>query len=318
MGSSKKILLLGASGLVGKSLKSKLLIDGYNNILSPNSAELNLLDFNQTKIYFNYNKPEIVIIAAAKVGGILSNIQFPVDYLIENQQIQLNVIKNSFDNNVEKLLFLGSSCVYPKNFNRPITEEDLLAGSLEKTNEAYAIAKISGIKMCQAYYTQYQSDYIALMPSNLYGPNDNFKDDNSHVIPALIRKIYNAKNNNETVTIWGSGNVKREFLYVDDLAEACLFALNNISSEYIYDTEKISHINIGTGVDISISQLVGIISTAIGYDGQIIYDKSKPDGVKRKLLDISRINNLGWNAKTDITMGIDKTVSWYLENIQNL
>jgi GDP-L-fucose synthase len=263
--------------------------------------------------FFEKEKPEIVIVAAAKVGGILANDMFRAEFIYDNLMIESNIIHSAYKNNVQKLVFLGSSCIYPKLAPQPLKEEYLLSGYLEYTNEPYAIAKIAGIKLCENYYRQYGSNFLSAMPTNLYGFNDNFNLNTSHVLPALMRKFHEAKINSQPeVMVWGSGTPKREFLFVDDLAEAIVFLLEKVNANDLYQT-GITQINIGMGKDLTINELAELIAEVIGFKGKIVYDSSKPDGTPRKLLDVTRINNLGWRAKTDLKTGIQKTYQWYLE-----
>ena len=301
-----KLYIAGHTGLVGSSILRELKNQGYTNLIVRVHNELNLLDYKEVTSFFEKEKPEYVILAAAKVGGIYANNTFPAEFIYENLQIQNNVIHCSYLNKVKKLLFLGSSCIYPRDCPQPIKEEYLLNGKLEPTNEPYAIAKIAGIKLCQSYNRQYKTNFISVMPTNLYGVGDSFDTNNSHVLPALIHKVHRAKTNNEkNVTVWGTGNPLREFLYVDDLANACLFLMQNYSDSEI--------INIGSGHEVSIKQLAEIICEIVGYTGQISFDTSMPDGTPRKFLDISKLSKLGWNVKTDLQAGIKKTYMWYLE-----
>lgn len=311
----KKIYIAGSGGMVGSAIIKELKSKGYQNIISRSSAELNLIDQSEVKKFFSQEKPAIVILAAAKVGGILANNTYRAEFIYNNLMIEANVVQASLEHNVDKLLFLGSSCIYPKFATQPMREEELLSGYLEFSNEPYAIAKIAGIKLCENFYRQYGSNFISLMPTNLYGANDNFDLQNSHVIPALIRKFHEAKlNNSEKVFLWGTGKPKREFLYVDDLASAVVFLLENLTAENLYQA-GISHINIGTGQDIEICEAAEIIKVITGYKGEIEYDKSKPDGTPRKLLDVSRLKKLGWNYQTSLESGLRKTYDWYLKNL---
>ncbi len=315
-----KILLAGGTGMVGSSIKRALNKYDYgraqNNgiIYAPSRIELDLLDENAVKNWFRKNKPTVVILAAAKVGGIYANSTYPADFLLKNLIIQTNVIESAWKAGVRRLLFLGSSCIYPKFSTQPIKEDSLLTSAFEKTNECYAIAKIAGLKLCESLRAQYGFDSISVMPTNLYGPNDNYHPQNSHVMASLLKKFIVAKNQNlPSVTCWGTGNALREFLHVDDLAEAIIFCLENWNpSEKDAPTnsfgEKLNHINIGTGKDISIKNLAKKISEIVEYEGNIIWDKSKPDGTPRKMLDISQINKLGWQAKIDLDSGIRKTL----------
>jgi len=311
---NSKIYIAGLNGMVGSAIHRKLVSNGYTNIVFQNSNELNLINQSLVDDYFKKESPEYVIIAAAKVGGILANNTYRAEFIYNNLMIQTNIIHAAHKYGVKKLLFLGSSCIYPKLCDQPIKEEYLLSGTLEQTNEPYAIAKIAGIKMCENYYRQYQNNFISAMPTNLYGINDNFDLSSSHVLPALIRKFHEAKiSNSKFVEIWGTGKPKREFLFIDDLAEACIFLIKNIDAEQLYDRIKISHLNIGCGQDISISKLAEIISKIVNFKGDITYDHSKPDGTPRKLLDINKLKELGWNYSTDLEQGIQKTYNWYIK-----
>ena len=311
-----KIFIAGSTGMVGSAIKRNFKNLFYENIklLTPSRKELDLLDSTSVKNWFVENKPTIVILAAAKVGGILANSTFPADFFLENIKIQTNVIESAWSTGVKRLIFLGSSCIYPKYAIQPIKEESLLKDILEKTNESYAIAKIAGLKLCESLRSQYDFDAISLMPTNLYGPNDNYDRENSHVMAALIRKFIVAKRENLTsVTCWGSGLVHREFMHVDDLAEAVIFCLKNwFPSEKNSPKDSLgkplNHLNIGTGIDISIKELANKIADLTNFKGKIYWDKSKPDGTPKKLLDSSRINKLGWNAKIDLDNGIQKTI----------
>ena len=313
----KKIYVAGHRGMVGSAITRELEKKGYKNLLLRNLSELNLIRQAETEDFFKSEKPDIVIIAAAKVGGILANNTYRAEFIYDNLMIESNIIQSAFNNSVEKLIFLGSSCIYPKLAPQPLKEEYLLSDYLEYTNEPYAIAKIAGIKLCENYYRQYGSNFLSAMPTNLFGPNDNFNLETSHVLPALIRKFHEAKlkgNEKSKVEIWGSGKPKREFLFVEDLAEAILFIMENINAKELYEN-GISQINIGTGEDLSISELASLISDVIGFKGETIYDSSKPDGTPRKLMDVSRINNLGWKYKTSLKEGIEKTYQWFLNNV---
>ena len=285
--------------MVGSSIARNLHKSGFENLLTPSRSELNLLDYNLVYKFFKTNKPDYIIMAAAKVGGINANNSFGADFIFDNTQIQNNVIHAAHISDVNNLLFLGSSCVYPKHAIQPIKEEYLLSGPLEPTNEAYAIAKISGIKLCENYKKQYKRNYFSVMPTNLYGPNDNYDLSNSHVLPALLFKAHRAKINNDSeMTVWGSGKVRREFLFVDDLAEACVHLIKKN-----YDGEML---NIGTGVDITIDELAKKIMSTVGIDIRLVYDKNFPDGTPRKVLDVSKINKLGWFASTLLEDGLKK------------
>jgi len=304
MNPDAKIFVAGHRGLVGSAIVRALQKQGYVNLIVKTRQELELLNNNAVKTFFAKEKPEYVFLAAAKVGGILANNTYPADFIYQNLVVQNNVIHNVHLNKVKKLLFLGSSCIYPKNCPQPIKEEYLLDGKLEPTNEAYATAKIAGIIMCQAYNKQYDTNFISLMPTNLYGPNDNFDLETSHVLPALIRKFHDAKiGNKKEMPLWGTGIPKREFLHVDDLAEACLFLMKNYNHSEI--------INVGTGEDISIKDLAEMIKKVVGYNGKIIWDISKPDGTPRKLLDVSKIKTLGWKYQIKLENGIKITYDWF-------
>ncbi len=313
MRNTDKILLAGASGLVGSALKRRLDDDGLVNILCPSHAELDMSDNRAVADYFDVHKPVYVFLAAAKVGGILANNTYPADYIYENLMIQNAVIHQSYVHKVKKLLFLGSSCIYPKHCPQPMKEEDLLSGTLEPTNEPYAIAKISGIELCWAYNRQYGTRFIPVMPPNLFGPNDNFDLETSHVLPALLRKFHEARSaNRKTVTVWGTGEPRREFLYVDDLADACLFLMNLEDTAVPYMDRPL--FNIGTGEDISIRGLAEMIKDITGYQGEIVYDRTKPDGTPQKILNISKISNLGWRAGIPLQQGIRQTYKWFLKH----
>ena len=326
---NKKIFIAGSSGMVGNAIKKVLIKNIYanspceENILCPKRNKLNLLDFEEVKSWFSLMKPNIVIIAAARVGGILANSTKPYEFIFENLRIETNLIEASRQFGVKKILFLGSSCIYPKLCEQPIKEEYLLESYLEPTNQWYAIAKIAGIKLCEALNLEYGIDAISIMPCNLYGIGDNYDPESSHVIPGLINKFYTAKKNNyKEVTCWGTGQPLREFLYVDDLAEACLFCLNNWSISDIYSSnenssKKLSWLNVGSGSEISIKNLAEKIANLIGYKGQIIWDKKMPDGTPRKLLDNSRIKSLGWSPKINLDEGLIYAINDYKKYINN-
>lgn len=307
MEKKSKIYIAGHKGMVGSAIYRKLITEGYNNIITRTSAQLDLRNQQSVADFFNQEKPEYVFLAAAKVGGIVANNTYRADFLYENLQIQSNVIHSSYLNGVIKLLFLGSSCIYPKLAPQPLKEEYLLTGLLEETNEPYAIAKIAGIKMCDAYRTQYGCNYISVMPTNLYGYNDNYHPQNSHVLPALIRRFHEAKQQNTPfVTIWGSGTPKREFLFADDMAEACYYLMQN------YDEAGL--INIGTGQDLSIKELALLIKDIIGYKGEIQFDATKPDGTPRKLMDVSKLHIKGWKHTIELKEGIKLAYNDFLKN----
>ncbi len=297
MEKSSKIYIAGHRGMVGSAIVRKLVMEGYSNLIFRTSSELDLRNQADVTAFFKEEKPEYIFLAAAKVGGIIANNTYRADFLYENLMIQNNVIHNSYLNDVKKLMFLGSSCIYPKLASQPLKEEYLLTGLLEPTNEPYAIAKIAGIKMCEAYRDQYGCNFISVMPTNLYGYNDNYHPENSHVLPALIRKFHEAKlNGADQVSIWGSGQPKREFLFADDLADACFFLMQNYNDKEL--------INIGTGQDLTISELALLIKKNIGFEGNLVFDTSKPDGTPRKLMDVSKLHNLGWKHKTRLEDGL--------------
>lgn len=303
MNKDAKIFVAGHRGLVGSSLVRRLSGLGYSNIIMRSAQELDLRNQSAVQQFFAQEKPDYVFLAAAKVGGIWANMQAPAEFIYDNLAIELNVIHAAYQHKVKKLLFLGSSCIYPRDCPQPIKEEYLLSSKLESSNEAYALAKISGLKMCEAYNKQYGTKFISCMPTNLYGPGDNFDLNKSHVIPALIRKFVTAKKEQqEQVAVWGTGSPYREFLYVDDLADACIFLMNSYEGESI--------INIGTGKDLQIKELAGLIKRVVGYQGEIIFDSSKPDGTPKKLLNIEKLSALGWQAPTTLSKGLEQTVAW--------
>src|SRR5574338_181174 len=311
---AKKISLARHNGKVASAIFRDLNTLGYKNIIHKELSELDLRNQSSVEKFFNEQKPEVVIIAAAKVGGILANNTYRAEFLYDNLMIEANLIHASFLNKVEKVVFMGSSCIYPKLAPQPLKEEYLLSDYLEFTNEPYAIAKIAGIKLCENYYRQYNCNFISAMPTNLYGPNDNFNLETSHVLPALIRKFHEAKlQNKESVVIWGTGKPLREFMYVEDLANAIVFMMENIEAGDLYDN-GITHLNVGTGKDISISDLAKLVAEITGFEGKIVYDSSKPDGTPRKLMDVSRLNSLGWKYKTELQDGISKTYNFFKAN----
>lgn len=308
MEKDSRIYVAGHTGLVGSAIVRKLKTEGFTNIIGKPHSDLDLTDQPAVAMFFEKEKPEYVFLAAAKVGGIMANKAYPADFIIENELIQCNIIKCAFKSKVQKLLFLGSSCIYPRNCPQPIKEEYLLSGPLEPTNEAYALAKISGLKMCQYYNMQYGTKYISVMPTNLYGPDDNYDLNSSHVLPALIRKMHEAKTaDKDIVVIWGSGKPLREFLFVDDMADACLFLMESYEGN--------EFLNIGVGTDISIMELAEIIKRIVGYSGKLVYDDSKPDGTPRKVLDVSRMEKLGWKYRTQIEVGIRMTYESFVTNM---
>jgi GDP-L-fucose synthase len=304
---SEKIFVAGHRGLVGSALARKLAQEGFVNVVTRARSELDLRNRADVARFFAEEKPALVVFAAAKVGGIKANNDLPVEFLLENTEMQNNVIRAAYDSGVRKLLFLGSSCIYPKHAPQPIPESALLTGALEPTNEAYAIAKIAGIKLCQAYAREYGANFISAMPTNLYGPNDNFDLLSSHVLPALLRKAHAAKiEEKRELVVWGSGEPRREFLHVDDLAAACVFLLEK------YDSPEI--INVGCGEDISIRELAELICEVVGFKGELTWDTTKPDGTPRKLLDVSKVHGLGWRHRISLREGITRTYQWFLEN----
>ncbi len=310
MNKNSKIFIAGHNGMVGSSCLRKFHDFGFKNLIVASKTELNLKNQLDVNNFLKEKKPDIVIDAAAKVGGIWANNEFPYEFLYENMVIQNNLINSSLANDVSKFVFLGSSCIYPKNAPQPINEEDILTSSLEKTNESYALAKITGVKLCESIFRKKNKQFISLMPTNLYGPNDNFDIKTSHVIPAMIRKFHDAKiNNSKNVQLWGDGSPMREFMFVDDLSDAIFSICKNKMGSHIY--------NIGSGQEITISQLASLIKNITSYKGNVKWLKEMPNGTPRKLLNSNRIKKIGWNAKTDIISGIEKTYQWYLKNIIN-
>jgi GDP-L-fucose synthase len=304
LGKDDKIFIAGHRGLVGSAIVRRLEHEGYANLVFRTRQEMDLEDQASVYDFFESERPQYVFFAAAKVGGILANSTYPADFIRDNLAVELNLIEAAYRSGVEKLLFLGSSCIYPKHAPQPIKEEYLLTGALEPTNEWYAVAKIAGIKLCQAYNQQYGTRFISAMPTNLYGPGDNFDLHSSHVLPALLRKFHEAKESGVSeVVVWGSGTPKREFLHVDDLADACLFLMQN------YEGSEI--VNVGTGEDVTIRELAELIRDVVGYEGRLVFDTRKPDGTPRKLLDVSRMNGLGWAATIPLDQGVERTYEWY-------
>ncbi len=309
MNKSDKIYVAGHRGLVGSAIVRSLQSKGYTNIIGRTHKELNLTNQQQVKEFFENERPDVVVLAAAKVGGINANNTTPAVFAYENMQIQCNVIQCCHDYQVKKLLFLGSTCIYPKMAPQPITEDALLTGPLEETNEAYAIAKIAGLEMCKFYKRQYGDDFISCMPTNLYGPYDNYDLQESHVMPAMIRKFHDARvNGNKSVELWGTGTPLREFLYVDDMADACIFLLENYNGE--------QHVNIGTGKEITIRELADTVKRVVGYDGEIVWNSEMPDGTPRKLTDVTKLHNLGWTHKVELEEGVQLAYDWFKENVQ--
>ena len=310
MQKTKKIYIAGHRGMVGSAVLRALKTKGYTNLIGKTSKELDLRNQQAVFDFYEKERPEVVIDAAAKVGGILANNDYPYQFLMENMQIQNNLIDGAFKLGIKKFIFLGSSCIYPKFAPQPLKEEYLLTDSLESTNEWYAIAKITGVKACQSIRKQFNRDYVSLMPTNLYGTYDNFDLETSHVLPAMLRKFHEAKQNeNAPVKLWGSGTPMREFLYVDDMAEAIVFALENQLSDHLY--------NVGSGKDITIKELAETIQKVVGHKGKILWDTSKPDGTPRKLMDVSKMKNSGWTYSTELEEGIEKTYAWFLNNIDS-
>jgi len=311
MNENSKFYVAGHNGLVGSAVLRHLRAASYRNLIIHDHRELDLRNQQAVELMFATEKPEFVVLAAARVGGIHANSTYPADFIRDNLQIQTNIIDSAWRTGVQKLLFLGSSCIYPRLANQPIKEESLLTGPLEPTNEWYAIAKIAGIKMCQAYKRQYGFDAISVMPTNLYGPGDNFDLDNAHVLPALIRRFHEAKKSSQPeVVVWGTGTPRREFLHVDDLADACIFLLRTYSDD--------TPINVGCGEDISIAELAELVARTVGYTGRIVFDSTRPDGTPRKLLDTARISHLGWRPRIPLEQGIQQTYRWFLESGQSV
>jgi GDP-L-fucose synthase len=318
MEKTSKIYVAGHRGLVGSAIVRKLKSGGYNNILTQSHSQLDLVNQSAVVEYFSKEQPEYVFLAAAKVGGIHANNTYPADFIYDNLMIESNIIHAAYTYGVKRLLFLGSSCIYPKFAEQPMREDSLLTGKLESTNEPYALAKIAGIKLCESYNRQHGTDYRSVMPTNLYGSGDNFHPENSHVIPAMMRRFHKAKLDEESeVVVWGTGLPRREFLHVDDMASACLHVLNLEKSIYDQNTEPmLSHINVGTGVDCTIKELAEIMKNVVGFNGDLVFDTSKPDGTPRKLMEVSRLRSLGWQATISLESGLADTYTWYLDNIE--
>jgi len=314
--SNNCIYVAGHRGMVGSAIIRRLRKEGFDDLLTASHADLDLTDQRAVRAFFEYKRPTHVYLAAARVGGIHANNSYPAEFIHQNLMIEANVIDAAWRTGVERLLFLGSSCIYPREAPQPIPESALLTGLLEPTNEPYAIAKIAGIKLCESYNRQYGTDFRSVMPTNLYGPGDNFDLANSHVIPALMRKFHQAKEENKPfVEVWGSGKPRREFLHVDDMADACVFIMNLPKEEYQRHTDPMcSHLNIGTGEDLTIADLASLIGKVVGYRGEIRYDSTKPDGTPRKLLDVTRMKTLGWQAKINLETGLSQTYQWFLEH----
>ncbi|MFV8816195.1 GDP-L-fucose synthase [Haliea sp. E17] len=315
-----KVFVAGHRGMVGSAIVRQLETQGHRSLLTATRNELNLVDQVAVREFFRQERPEQVYLAAAKVGGILANNNFPADFIYQNLMIEANIIHAAWESGVKTLLFLGSSCIYPKLASQPMSESALLTGELEPTNEPYALAKIAGIKLCESYNRQHGTDYRSVMPTNLYGPGDNFHLENSHVIPALIRKFHEAKEAGDSaVTVWGTGKAMREFLHVDDMAAACVHVMGLTRDEYWSEVEPmLSHINVGTGEDVTIAELATTIGKVVGYQGNIVYDSSKPDGTPRKLLDVSRLKSLGWRPNYNLESGLEDSYQWFLDNSEIL
>lgn len=314
MQKNAKIYIAGHRGLVGSAIVRLLKSQGFTNLITKTHAQLDLINQSAVQAFFQQKQPDYVILAAAKVGGIYANNTYPADFIYQNMMIETNIIHSAYENKVKRLLFLGSSCIYPKAVEQPMCEDALLTGVLEPTNEPYAIAKIAGIKLCESYNRQYNTDFRSVMPTNLYGINDNFHSENSHIIPALIHRFHQAKiNNSPKVVVWGSGNAMREFLCVDDMAAASLFVLGLDKKTYQTNTQPmLSHINVGTGVDITIKEAAQTIKQIVGFGGGVIFDTTKPDGTPRKLIDVSRLSKMGWQYKIKLKEGLQQTYKWYL------
>ena len=313
MDKSDKIYIAGHRGLVGSAIVRQLESRGFTNLLMRTHKELDLTNQAQVQTFFKQEKPDYVILAAAKVGGIHANNTYPADFIYQNMMIEANVINSAYENKVKRLLFLGSTCIYPKAVEQPMREEAILTDVLEPTNEPYALAKIAGIKLCESYNRQHGTDFRSVMPTNLYGINDNFHPENSHVIPALMQRFHQAKINNDSeVVVWGTGNAMREFLYVDDMAEASLFVLELDEKTYKANTQPmLSHINVGTGKDVTIREMAETMKEVVGFKGNLTFDTTKPDGSPRKLIDVSRLSNMGWKYSIDLEEGLKKTYKWY-------
>ncbi|MCW8923285.1 MAG: GDP-L-fucose synthase [Gammaproteobacteria bacterium] len=317
MTTESKIYIAGHRGMVGSAIIRQLQQRGITRLVTRTHAELDLTNQQQVRDFFTDEQPDYVILAAAKVGGIHANNTYPAEFIYDNLMIEANVIDAAYRNNVQRLLFLGSSCIYPKSVAQPMREEALLTDVLEPTNEPYALAKIAGIKLCESYNRQYGTDYRSVMPTNLYGEGDNFHAENSHVIPALMRRFHEAKQNNDKeVVVWGSGKAMREFLHVDDMAAASIYVLEMDNTAYAANTQPmLSHINVGTGIDCTIGELAETIKRVVGFEGELVFDASKPDGTLRKLMDVSRLKKLGWQASISLEEGLRKTYDWYLQHV---
>jgi GDP-L-fucose synthase len=319
MNLNDKIYIAGHRGLVGSAIVRQLESRSFSNLLMRTHKELDLTNQAQVQNFFQQERPDYVILAAAKVGGIHANNTYPADFIYQNMMIEANVINSAYENKVKRLLFLGSTCIYPKAVEQPMREEAILTDVLEPTNEPYALAKIAGIKLCESYNRQYGTDFRSVMPTNLYGINDNFHPENSHVIPALMQRFHQAKVDNDAeVVVWGTGNAMREFLYVDDMAQASLFVLELDEQTYKDNTQPmLSHINVGTGKDVTIREMAETMKQVVGYEGKLTFDTAKPDGAPRKLINVSRLSNMGWKYKVNLKNGMIKTYDWYMQSILN-
>jgi GDP-L-fucose synthase len=320
MDKNSRIYIAGHRGMVGAAIERRLRSQGFGSLITRTHAELDLTDQQTVRRFFAQERPQFVFLAAARVGGIHANDSYPAEFIYQNLMIEANVIEAAWRNGAERLLLLGSSCIYPRLAQQPMAEDALLSGKLEPTNEPYAVAKIAGIKLCESFNRQYHTDFRSVMPTNLYGPGDNFNLQNSHVIPALLRKFHQAKTANaERVEIWGSGTPRREFLHVDDMAAACLFVMQQEKAAYLAGTRPMeSHLNVGTGTDISIRELAQTIARTVGFTGELRFDASKPDGTPRKLLDVTRLRSMGWQAGIDLEAGLRSTYAWFLEHLEEV
>ena len=314
---NSKIYIAGHNGLVGSAIVRQLRVRGFGNLIMRTHKELDLTSQAEVRDFFEQEKPDYVILAAGKVGGIYANNTYPADFIYQNMMIEANVINSAYESKVKRLLFLGSTCIYPKAVEQPMREDALLTGVLEPTNEPYALAKIAGIKLCESYNRQYGTDFRSVMPTNLYGINDNFHPENSHVIPALMQRFHQAKvDNDDEVVVWGTGNAMREFLYVDDMAQASIFVLELDEETYQSNTKPmLSHINVGTGKDVTIREMAETMKQVVGYKGKLTFDIAKPDGSPRKLIDVKRLKNMGWSYTTNLKEGLVKTYDWYLSEV---
>ncbi|PPC90605.1 MAG: GDP-fucose synthetase [Methylobacter sp.] len=320
MSQASKIYIAGHRGMVGSAIVRQLSEAGFNHLIVRTHAELDLVDQAAVRSFMQQEKPDYVVLAAAKVGGIHANNVYPAEFIYQNLMMEANVVHEAWSVGCQNLLFLGSSCIYPKFAEQPMAEGSLLTGVLEPTNEPYAIAKIAGIKLCESYNRQYGTDYRSVMPTNLYGENDNFHLENSHVIPAMIRKFHDAKTSgSNSVTLWGTGTARREFLYVDDMAAACLHVMQLSKDTYQKGTEPmLSHLNVGTGEDVTIKELAEMVRTVVGFDGEIVWDTTKPDGTPRKLMDVSKLKGFGWEPKVKLQNGLSQTYQWFLDNASDV